>query len=69
MVGTHVRLPLAAGGGFAFKADFPAVTTMEALDMSVLGRDITNHFVLIVDRKQDVVCLVGQGHRYSIVTG
>jgi hypothetical protein len=36
--------------------------------MSVLGRDITNLFGVIVDRPGDVVCLVGQGHRYLIET-
>jgi hypothetical protein len=35
--------------------------------MSVPGRDITNLFALIVNRPQDVVCLVGHGHRYLIV--
>jgi hypothetical protein len=36
--------------------------------MSVLGRDITNFFALIVDRPQEVVCLLGQGHRYLIIS-
>jgi hypothetical protein len=35
--------------------------------MSVLGRDIINLFALIVDRPQDIVCLLGQRHRYRIV--
>jgi hypothetical protein len=34
--------------------------------MSVLGRDITDLFAVIVDRVHDVVCLLGQRHRYSI---
>jgi hypothetical protein len=36
--------------------------------MSVLGRDITNLFAVIVDRPGDAVCLVGQGHLYLIQT-
>jgi hypothetical protein len=36
---------------------------------SVLGRDITGLFAVIVDRPGDLVCLVGQRHRYSIITG
>jgi len=35
--------------------------------MSVLGRDILDLFAVIVDRPGDVVCLVGQRHRYQIV--
>jgi hypothetical protein len=34
--------------------------------MSVLGRDITNLFTLIVDRPRDGVCLLGSGHQYAI---
>jgi hypothetical protein len=34
--------------------------------MSILGRDITNQFALIIDRPRDLVCLLGPGHRYSI---
>jgi hypothetical protein len=69
VVPTGVRLVSDAGSTITFKVDFLAVMEIKALDMSVLGRDITNHFALIVDRQQDVVYLVGQGHRYSIVAG
>jgi hypothetical protein len=41
---------------------------LEALDMGVLGRDITNLFGLIVDRPRDLVCLLGTGHQYQIST-
>jgi hypothetical protein len=34
--------------------------------MSVIGRDLTNLFALIVDRPGDRVCLLGQRHRYVI---
>jgi hypothetical protein len=50
-----------------FSADYAAFTNPAALDMSVLGRDITNLFAVIVDRPQDVVCLLGGTHRYQIV--
>jgi hypothetical protein len=39
---------------------------MEALDVSVLGRDLTSLFAVIVDRPHRVVCLLGQRHRYTI---
>jgi len=49
-----------------FRGQYAAVTGLEALDISVLGRDITGLFAVIVDRLQEVVCLLGQHHRYSI---
>ena len=43
------------------------ITSQEQLEMSVLGRDITDLFALIVDRPRDLVCLIGQRHSYNIV--
>jgi hypothetical protein len=34
--------------------------------MSVLGRDITGLFAVIVDQPGNVVCLLRQRHRYMI---
>src|SRR5579871_5267527 len=34
---------------------FAAFTNLESLDMSVLGRDLTNLFAVIVDRPRDLV--------------
>ncbi|HKI32183.1 MAG TPA: hypothetical protein VKA46_09970 [Gemmataceae bacterium] len=53
----------------SFKGRFLAATDPTTLDMSVLGREITNLFAVIVDRPGDVVCLLGGGHRYQIVQG
>lgn len=50
-----------------FRGRFAAFTDPDAISSSVLGRDITNIFGLIVDRRQDVVCLVSQRHSYTIV--
>lgn len=55
-----------AGGKVLFHGRFAAVTELEALDISVLGRDITGLFAVIVDRPGDVVCLLGQRHQYTI---
>ena len=54
------------GTGVLFRGTFAAFTLLESLDMSVLGRDITNLFAVIIDRPGDVVCLLGQRHRYTI---
>jgi hypothetical protein len=42
------------------------VTDASALDISVLGRDITDNFAVIVDRQKNAVYLLGQRHSYDI---
>jgi hypothetical protein len=65
-VATHIRLPLGGGSTITFQATFAGFTRVDALDKSVLGRDTTNRFAVIVDRPGDIVCLIGQGHSYAI---
>jgi hypothetical protein len=65
-VETQVRLIRETGAPVSFRGQFAAVTQAEALDMSVLGRDITGLFAVIVDRPGDGVCLLAQRHRYRI---
>ena len=67
-VTTRIRLARDGGGNAVFRGRYAAFTQLEALDMSVLGRDIMQMFAVIVDRPDDVVSLVGQQHRYVIET-
>ncbi len=69
VVATHIRLPLGGGSSIAFQGSFAAFIQADTLDMCVLGRDIMNLFAVIVDRPGDVVCMIGQGHHYSITGG
>lgn len=70
VVETPMRFRHEAGRGtVVFRGQYAAVTEREALDMSVLGRDITGLFALIVDQPGDVVCLLRQRHRYVIEQG
>ena len=66
IVETQLRLTREDAGKVVFRGQYAAVTELEALDRSVLGRDITRLFAVIVDRLHDVVCLLGQRHRYTI---
>jgi hypothetical protein len=50
-----------------FRERRDAFTELEALDMSVLGRDVMGLFAVIVDRPREVACLLGQGHDYDVV--
>jgi predicted aspartyl protease len=68
VIDTVIQLFREDGGEVMFRGQMAAVMDAEALDMSVLGRDITNLFAVIVDRPGNVVSLVGGRHRYVIVT-
>ena len=62
----QIRLTRETESTVVFHGQFAAVTKVEALDVSVLGRDLTGLFAVIVDQPNDVVCLVGQQHQYTI---
>ena len=66
IVDTQIRLNREDAGKVVFRGQYAAVTDLEALDINVLGRDITDLFAVIVDRLRDVVCLLGQQHYYTI---
>jgi hypothetical protein len=68
-VSTQIRLTREGDGKVLFRGDFAAVTTLEALDMSVLGRDITDLFAVVVDRPGNAICLLTQSHRYHVTEG
>jgi hypothetical protein len=61
-----MRLSREHGGKVTLRGQYAAVTEVVALDMSVLGRDITHLFATIVDWPQRVVYLIGQRHQYTI---
>jgi hypothetical protein len=67
VVETQIRFNHEGAGKVVFRGQYAAVTALEALDMSVLGRDITRLFAVIIDQPGDVVCLIGQRHQYTIV--
>ena len=66
IVETQIHLTREDAGKVVFQGQYAAVTDLEALDISVLGRDITGLFAVIVDWPHDVVYLLGQRHRYTI---
>jgi len=65
-VETAIRLTRDGGGKVLLRGQFAAVTELEALDICVLGRDITGLFAVIVDQPANTICLLGQRHRYAI---
>jgi predicted aspartyl protease len=63
---TKIQLLRETGMPVSFRGRFAAVTDLTTLDISVLGRDITDNLAVIVDRPQDVVFLLGQRHGYRV---
>ena len=66
---TQIRLTDVHGRKIAFRGDFAAAGDSSALDIAVLGRDITNFFAVIIDRPGDAVCLLRDKDRYQILRG
>jgi len=65
-VEAQIRFPEERLREVRFQGQFAAFVERDALDMSVLGRDITDIFALIVDRPGENVCLLGQRHGYNV---
>lgn len=63
---TRIRVARENGAKAQFRGEFAAVTELEALDMCVLGRDITGLFAVIVDQPSGTVYLIRERHRYVI---
>jgi hypothetical protein len=66
VVETQIRLTRENANSVLFRGQFAAVTQVDALDIDVLGRDITGLFAVVVDQPGGVVCLLSQRHRYTI---
>lgn len=60
-----LRMRRMDGTPVSFRGEFAAVAAASVLDMSVLGRDITNLLTLVVDRPGDTVCLLSRGEVYQ----
>ncbi|NOT61470.1 MAG: hypothetical protein HOP19_14730 [Acidobacteria bacterium] len=65
-VETKLLLNRDDGGTVVFNSRWAAVTDPVALDLCILGRDLTDLFAVIIDRPGVVVCLLNQRHRYAI---
>lgn len=65
LVEASLRLVDRDGNAVRFEGRVPVLLDPEALDMSILGRDILNLFAVILDRPGDCVCLHSQPHGYA----
>lgn len=66
LIDAQFRFARDDGGKALFRGQFAACMQIEALEMSVLGRDVLDMFPFIVDRRADLIAIIGQNHHYTI---
>jgi hypothetical protein len=54
------------GGVAHMRGEFAAFTDPSATDLSILGRDVLNHFDVILSRRRNEVLLLAPNHQYRI---
>jgi hypothetical protein len=63
---TVVILTRDDGGAAEMRGEFAAFTDPSATDLSILGRDILNHFDVILSRRRNEVLLLASNHQYRV---
>jgi hypothetical protein len=66
VVSTVRELPRADGGPARVRGEMAAFTDPTATDLSILGRDVLDHFDVILSRRRDEVLLLAGHHHYHI---
>ncbi len=67
VVNTVVELTRDDGGPARIQGEFAAFTDPSATDLSVLGRDVLDHFDVILSRRRHQVLLLAPHHQYRVV--
>jgi hypothetical protein len=66
LVQSRFRMLCDDGTRAVFHGRFAACKEIDAIELSVLGRDVLNMFTLILDRGADVISIIRAGHGYTI---
>lgn len=66
LVTTMLEFTRDDGGPARVRGQFPAFTDPRATDVSILGRDVLDHFDVIVSRRRDEVLLLASNHHYQV---
>jgi hypothetical protein len=57
------------GGPVRVRGEFAAFTDPTATDLSILGREVLDHFDVITSRRRNAVLLLGGNHQYQVIGG
>ena len=66
LVTTVLELTRDDGGPAHIRGEFAAFTDPTATDLSILGRDVLNHFDVILSRRRNEVLLLAPNHQYRV---
>ena len=66
LVDTVLEFAIQDGPPARVRGQFAAFTEPTATDLSILGRDVLNHFDLILSRRNNEVLLLAPNHRYRV---
>jgi hypothetical protein len=62
----EIRFAADDGTPICVRGRYAAFTQPEVLDLSVLGRDVTHHFDVVISQRRNEVLLLGGKHRYEV---
>lgn len=65
-VATALEFTRDDGGTVRVRGQFAAFTDPAATDLSVLGRDVLDHFDVILSRRRNQVLLLAPNHQYHV---
>jgi hypothetical protein len=68
LIQTALELSRQDGGTAIIRGEFAAFTDPAATDFSILGRDVLNHFDVILSRPHNDIELLADPHRYRVET-
>lgn len=66
LVTTGLEFARDGGGTARVRGEFAGFTDPAATDLSILGRDVLNHFDLIVSYTKNEILLLSQRHHYLV---
>jgi hypothetical protein len=66
VVSAMIQLPRSDGPPVELEAPFAGSNEPQALDNSLLGRDVLNHFDLVLSRPRGEILLLAGTHRYTV---
>lgn len=66
MVTTVLEFLREDGGPVRVRGEFAGFTDPTATDLSILGRDVLDHFDVLISRRRNEILLLAPRHRYRI---
>jgi hypothetical protein len=66
LLDTQIEFVTDDGRSALVRGEFAAFTDSQALELSILGRDVLDNFDLIISRRRDEVLLLAPNHPYHV---